>query len=627
MTDKRKSPDSGEQRVGHGYDSSDNANERTTASQFVNPHYSHADDPEITFDYGAASRRAESPTSPLLFSSKSTGNPDQLETCPKKMPSERCKTETDVGENRLRQNGPNEEQECAYQELDKALENQEIHQWFRRLSFEQKKGVMTTFHAAARTGANHMRDKDRYGLEAILEEPPDFSIFSKQPRSGFGKSPHMTRYGEEHQLPAFRSSGYDFEPVQPAQSSPYSQSGLQPAQVPPTRPRASWDSSRIRDPMDDGYVPPPTSVYPARGRTRDFPEARGARRRVEPRSTLRDMPTGVLGYFDAKKGTWSSFKTRFELLARNRDWSAEECRIQLICSLRGAAADCLDGFLDGDFSYGDLVHRIDSIYGGATSKESWWAELQQRSKDPDESWAKFIEDVKMLTIKAHPEISHQYGAVESIAKQAVFWKIDDPVLKGQLAMHNPKTLEALKQLATLYESSKQSPYKRGRKPIRQNFYSDAEHYREGPYEDEDEWEDFLSDDSEWEEYEVRENKEQNKMRGKPSLPKDIVCFNCNKKGHISPRCPEKVDKTGKWRPQRRPFPNPPLASKVDLLEKRLVDLQLELKNGLAKLLGNQERTEEEQDRSPATTAKQNPIAQAIRDVAEALMEQEVNHLN
>ena len=114
--------------------------------------------------------------------------------------------------------------------------------------------------------------------------------------------------------------------------------------------------------------------------------------------------------------------------------------------MRGAAADCLDGFRNGEFSYSDLVHRLDSIYGGATFKESWWAGLQQRSKEPDDTWYKFIEDIKMLTIKAHPEISHQYGAVESIAKQAVFSKIDDPVLKSQLAMHNPK------QLTTLYES-------------------------------------------------------------------------------------------------------------------------------------------------------------------------------
>ena len=232
-------------------------------------------------------------------------------------------------------------------------------------------------------------------------------------------------------------------------------------------------------------------------------------------------------------------------MARDRDWSDEDCRIQLICSLRGAAADCLDGFLDGDFSYDDLVHRIDSIYGGVTSKESWWAELQQRTKEPDESWSKFIEDVKMLTIKAHPEISHQYGAVESIAKQAVFWKIDDPVLKSQLAMHNPKSLESLKQLATLYESSRQGQNKKGRRPIRQNFYPDPDTYLEFPEEEDEEWEAYLSDCSDWEDYEVRDNKDQNRMQRRPNGPREIICYNCNKKGHIAPRCPEKVEKPGK----------------------------------------------------------------------------------
>ena len=118
------------------------------------------------------------------------------------------------------------------------------------------------------------------------------------------------------------------------------------------------------------------------------------------------------------------------------------------------------------------------------------------------------------------------------------------------------------------------------------------------------------------------------MQRRPNGPREIICYNCNKKGHIAPRCPEKVEKPGKWQPQRRPISHPTLGEKFDKLEQQFT----ELKSQLAKLLENQSKTnqnktENEQVQAPVSATKQNTMLKAIRDATEALIEQEHDHLN
>ena len=305
METKNESPVLHEQRGEHECDSaSDNSKERTTMSQFLNPHHSHANDPDMTFNYGAASGRAESPT----------GQYQDEQTCSKKTPSEQFRSEIEdrnMGMGGTKISTPPNEQDKAYQELEKVLENQQIHQWFRGLNLEAKRELMTTSRATARAGADHMRDKDRYGLEALLEEPPDFQRLMGRPKNARGQPSGIAQYMNEPQLPNFRPSGYNFEPVQPTQpSSMYTQSRITPSQVPPTRPRTLRDPPGAGDYFGDIYVGQDSPVFPTRGRSRESRE-RGNRRRPEQKAVHRDLPTGVLGYFDAKKGTWSSFKTRF----------------------------------------------------------------------------------------------------------------------------------------------------------------------------------------------------------------------------------------------------------------------------------------------------------------------------
>ena len=230
----------------------------------------------------------------------------------------------------------------------------------------------------------------------------------------------------------------------------------------------------------------------------------------------------------------------------------------------------------------------------------------------------------MLTIKAHPELCHQYGAIESIAKQAVFWKIEDPVLKGQLAMHNPKSLEEIKQLTTLYEGTKIGYTKKGKRPVRQMFHQYLEDGSDLCDEEEDEWEGYSLESSKWEDCEIRENTDQNRPRGRQNPQREIICYACNKKGHIATHCPERGNKTGnvgRFKQSVRYQQGQLYEAILDKLEQKIIELTAQI----AKIL---DKFQNEQTQAPASvvTQKQNML-KALKEATDALVKSDNNSLN
>lgn len=159
----------------------------------------------------------------------------------------------------------------------------------------------------------------------------------------------------------------------------------------------------------------------------------------------------IIGYFDGRQ-SWANYKEKFEQIVSHRSWSDREKLLNLMSALRGSAADNLVGYFGSESSYKDLVDRIDVLYGNISTQESYWSALQNRTLRPEDTYASFLEDIKILTIQAYPELRGNDAAIDSVCRQQFFWKLDDYELKVQLAMHRPQSLEEIKTLATLYES-------------------------------------------------------------------------------------------------------------------------------------------------------------------------------
>ena len=146
----------------------------------------------------------------------------------------------------------------------------------------------------------------------------------------------------------------------------------------------------------------------------------------------------ALGYFDGKKNTWRSFKAKFLLMAEERGWSNREKKHNLIFALRGTAAVSLADAFTNDIDFAELSQRLETTFGPASTRETYWAKLQSRTKEPDETYGKFLEDLKTLVTGACPEVSSS-NVIDNIVLQNFHWKVDDSLLKTLVSMGPHKT--------------------------------------------------------------------------------------------------------------------------------------------------------------------------------------------
>ena len=73
-------------------------------------------------------------------------------------------------------------------------------------------------------------------------------------------------------------------------------------------------------------------------------------------------------------------------MAQQRGWTENQKRLNLIFALRGNAADSLADAMETDISYDELCQRLETGFGPASTRETYWAKLQSRTKEPDETY-------------------------------------------------------------------------------------------------------------------------------------------------------------------------------------------------------------------------------------------------
>lgn len=246
-----------------------------------------------------------------------------------------------------------------------------------------------------------------------------------------------------------------------------------------------------------------------------------------------------LGYFDGKKNAWRSFKARFKLMAQQRGWTENQKRLNLIFALRGNAADSLADAMETDISYDELCQRLETGFGPAATRETYWAKLQSRTKEPDETYGKFLEDLKVLVTGACPEVSSP-RVIDNIVLQNFHWKVEDGLLKTLVSMGPQKSFEEVKQCATVYEASNSGKNSGKKKLVRQAMESDfgrteLQRLKRQFIEPEvDEYEDYSADEwsdegnlSDLDICEVKQGSDSNKR--KPFDLREATCYACEKK--------------------------------------------------------------------------------------------------
>ena len=118
--------------------------------------------------------------------------------------------------------------------------------------------------------------------------------------------------------------------------------------------------------------------------------------------------------------TWHDFKKYFGNLAVLNNWSKEQSRRTLLCSLRGQAETFAYGLPVSIQSDCDsLFFRMEQRFGIMNMKDSYIADARLRRKKKDESYREFGQAIEDLYRKAYPD------NVEIVEEQAIITFLDN----------------------------------------------------------------------------------------------------------------------------------------------------------------------------------------------------------
>ncbi|GBN28823.1 hypothetical protein AVEN_182227-1 [Araneus ventricosus] len=125
---------------------------------------------------------------------------------------------------------------------------------------------------------------------------------------------------------------------------------------------------------------------------------------------------GEIGGGLVKQSSWTVFKTRFDVVSSTNGWTDFVKASQLVASLRGSAAEVLQGIpADKLTDLTTIEKALESRFGGSHLRQFYRTELKTRSQKPGESLQVLAVDVERLMSLAYAECP--LDVLESLAVQ------------------------------------------------------------------------------------------------------------------------------------------------------------------------------------------------------------------
>ena len=239
---------------------------------------------------------------------------------------------------------------------------------------------------------------------------------------------------------------------------------------------------------------------------------------------------------------WEGFASQFNSLADYYNWNSKERLLQLLHHVRDEARQFVYTKCDDSVreSYPKLEKALKQRFGANENKASFLYQLENIKFGPRDSLIEYCTDIAFLVRKAWPNMDEDTRAdmeVEYFIKN-----LGDPGMVRTVGNKNPQDLDEARQFVEKYTQLEEAM--KPRRGVRQVSFGADDHAT--PYVSENRLKEFGANlqGNIIKEIEVRFEKLNDAFKSStsPTWSKqrppnnNIVCYNCNRQGHISRQC-------------------------------------------------------------------------------------------
>ncbi|GBO03538.1 hypothetical protein AVEN_181767-1 [Araneus ventricosus] len=151
--------------------------------------------------------------------------------------------------------------------------------------------------------------------------------------------------------------------------------------------------------------------------------------------------------------SWTVFKTQFDVVSSTNGWTDSVKASQLVASLRGSAAEVLQGIpADKLTDLTTIEKALESRFGDSHLTQFYRTELKTRRQKPGESLQELAADVERLMSLAHAECP--LDVRESLAAQYFVDAIRDEDTQHSTRLMDAKDLKSSLTYSMKYEAAR-----------------------------------------------------------------------------------------------------------------------------------------------------------------------------
>ncbi|GBM75424.1 hypothetical protein AVEN_73366-1 [Araneus ventricosus] len=220
--------------------------------------------------------------------------------------------------------------------------------------------------------------------------------------------------------------------------------------------------------------------------------------------------------------SWTVFKTQFDVVSSANGWNNRVKASQLVASLRGSAAEVLQGIPSDKLT--DLMtieNALEARFGDSHLTQFYRTELKTRRQKPGESLQVLAADVERLMSLAYAECPQDVR--DSLAAQYFVDAIRDEDTQHATRLMDAKDLKSALAYSMKYEAAK--TVSKTSRNVRSIEVEDS------TGKEKDEKFDCL--------LKTLEKLLNSHVAGKRNIPRrnpNVTCWKCNKKGHVQREC-------------------------------------------------------------------------------------------